>query len=516
MEKQVSVDGGETFHDADDVSGAPKVSAPTDALYRLIARITGTVDLVNLVVSDATLGLVNVPVDNLAVGAQTVLTSGNTGFGNIFQEDRCLTPGEYPNTAKVMAESSTTGQQVSDSDAAVVICTGEPCINVEKQISVDGGVTFADADNPTDPDVPTIPAPGGAEYRFVIKNCGDVDLKNVSVDDAQLGIPPAIVGDLSVGQQIVIDKGNFQFGGLVHPARCPDPGTYTNIVQVGAQSSETDEFVEDIDPANLICTGAPAIDLEKQISVDSGATYVDADAVASAPSIFAPGGAQYRFIVRNTGAAPLTKVVINDAALNISGFVVGTLAVNAERTITSGEIGALHQPSRCPTPGTYANVADVSGIGAGRTVTDSDPANSVCDQPVCDIRVEKTCKIVTPPPPISTVSTCKDLKLVTGLTMIWDGPDGVDVRTELGQTFSDVNNGDVISFSTAGGDKDFEISLSGALSGFSTFHTSCSDEDMNGIEDCGKREGDGKKDGGGVNEWIFDGMAGEKGAFTCP
>jgi len=46
--------------------------------------------------------------------------------------------------------------------------------------------------------------------------------------------------------------------------------------------------------------------------------------------------------------------------------------------------------------------------------------------------------------------------------------------------------------------------------GESLFHLSCSDPDMNGPEDCGTRQGDGRKnDSKLINDWLFAGMAGK-------
>jgi hypothetical protein len=51
--------------------------------------------------------------------------------------------------------------------------------------------------------------------------------------------------------------------------------------------------------------------------------------------------------------------------------------------------------------------------------------------------------------------------------------------------------------------------------GQSTFHLSCSDEDMNGPEDCGKAAGDGKAKAGYINQWVFTGMAGNGLVLDC-
>ena len=70
------------------------------------------------------------------------------------------------------------------------------------------------------------------------------------------------------------------------------------------------------------------------------------------------------------------------------------------------------------------------------------------------------------------VASCSALKDVTELTMIWNGPDGVNFSTALGQLITGVNNGDVVKFNTTGSPNDFEVAISGAVSGNSEFHIS--------------------------------------------
>ena len=80
--------------------------------------------------------------------------------------------------------------------------------------------------------------------------------------------------------------------------------------------------------------------------------------------------------------------------------------------------------------------------------------------------------------------------------------------------FVDVQNGQEITFSTP--EKDTVLDISGPVSGESKFHVSCSDDDMNGPEDCGTAQGDGKSDDDDLlNLWIFEGMAGDGDALNC-
>lgn len=122
--KQVSLTGGEPFFDADTPESAPVGEIGADATYRLIVRNVGTETLVNLRITDPTLGLLNVPVPGgpLAPGDERVITSSDTGFESLFFEDRCDSAGDKLNVAQVDAEGEDTGAPVSDDDPAVVRC----------------------------------------------------------------------------------------------------------------------------------------------------------------------------------------------------------------------------------------------------------------------------------------------------------------------------------------------------------------------------------------------------------
>ncbi len=118
-------------------------------------------------------------------------------------------------------------------------------------------------------------------------------------------------------------------------------------------------------------------------------------------------------------------------------------------------------------------------------------------------------------------------KPINELTMIWNGTQTVNVEawkgtvgsTSLG-TVTGVAPGDEVVFTGfAGSPNDvyweiFDASTNNTL-GKSVFHVSCSDPDMNGIEDCGKAEGDGKGKSGVLNDWLLEGMVGSKGALSC-
>lgn len=142
-------------------------------------------------------------------------------------------------------------------------------------------------------------------------------------------------------------------------------------------------------PVDLVCNpDRPAIDLEKEISIDGGATWFDADDEASAPTAQATHAADYRLIVTNTGTVALTDVEVTDASLGLVAVEIGDLAAGEQRVLVSGTPGfsALHVADRCSEAGTIVNVSDVSGVyGLGEEdtqlfVTDTDPALLICTE----------------------------------------------------------------------------------------------------------------------------------------
>lgn len=141
----------------------------------------------------------------------------------------------------------------------------------------------------------------------------------------------------------------------------------------------------------------------------------------------------------------------------------------------------------------------------------------------CTLVVDKKC-FVEPAP-----FDCSSAKPINSITVIWYGlqePVYVkawngSVDTGTPQTFGPISLGDEVTFTRSGefpNDIDWEIYSDDGFAnkiGESTFHLSCSDEDMNGPEDCGKLAGDGKAVPGYQNWWTFEGMAGNGLVLDC-
>jgi hypothetical protein len=164
--------------------------------------------------------------------------------------------------------------------------------------------------------------------------------------------------------------------------------------------------------------------------------------------------------------------------------------------------------------GTTTNVVTVTALTAtGAQCTDDDSVT-----------------VTFAPPPQPEWSTCKGK--LKSFTLIWPSNEGTiyiggiknDAPVEASGTYKGlgkVTPGQTVVFADAWSTNDLYLNISGALSGKSTFHVSCSDADMDGLtstnqqpqlegkkQDCGKFEGDGKatKTTTYINKWLLDGL----------
>jgi hypothetical protein len=217
---------------------------------------------------------------------------------------------------------------------------------------------------------------------------------------------------------------------------------------------------------------------------------------------FVSGGTtvDYSYKVRNTGSSTVVNVAVNDNLLGPIG-TIPSIPPGGVVTLTDSDV--INQ--------TTTNIATASGSVQGSPgVTCSDQAQAT---------------VTVSPPPAPFV--CSDAKPLNTLTMIWDGTQNIKIVAHKGSltaqvlaTIDNIQPGDevtVTGFAGSPNDVVWELFRAGTNTsiGKSTFHLSCSDVDMNGSEDCGKREGDGKGLSGFINDWLFEGMAGNGKALDC-
>lgn len=157
------------------------------------------------------------------------------------------------------AEGNLPNYTVAANDLALKVDTSSKfleeincCIDLEKQISIDGGLTWQNADNCVVPDTPTVPAPGSGEYRLVVRNCGNTTLTTVAIDDPVLGIVNVPIADLGPGEERILYGSDIP--NLAEHEVCQSSGQYLNTSTVNAICSDPQETpVDASDTACLIC-----------------------------------------------------------------------------------------------------------------------------------------------------------------------------------------------------------------------------------------------------------------------
>jgi len=158
--------------------------------------------------------------------------------------------------------------------------------------------------------------------------------------------------------------------------------------------------------------------------------------------------------------------------------------------------------------GTTTNVATASG----------DVSGDFC-APATD---QVTVGVIAPPQGSFSCSAP-----MTELTVIWNGAQTVDVKAWAGEpgtsallgTFDNVDPGEKITVTGLGATTPtLEIfdSTGTTLIGTSQFKVDCSDHSMNGIEDCGKENGNLKDNQPSlINDWLLEGMVDSDETLAC-
>ena len=389
VEKYVSVDGRETWHDADNPPG-PQAPLGGPVFFRFVITNTGNVTLTDVVLSDSVypLGPTCIVPFPLAPGQSFTCYYGPVAAQVGQHTDTATATGRYEATT------------VRDTDDANYYAPSEPAIDVEKYVSVDGQATWYDADTPPGPQTQ---AGTPVYFRFVVTNTGNVPLSNVTLTDSMYTLVGCTIPDpLQPGQSHT----------CWHGPVTAVAGQHTNTARVTGRYG--DVTVSDADDANYIAPTPtptptltntpvptntptptwtptstptwtptsippePGLDLEKFVSVDNQATWHDAD-LPPGPQTVAGAAVYFRFELKNTGNVPLTNLTLTDNAYLLDRCnPPGLLLPGQTYTCWHGPVPAQ--------AGQHTDTATASGVYDGATLTDADDANYYAPpQPAIDI-----------------------------------------------------------------------------------------------------------------------------------
>ena len=358
--KEISVNGGANWFDANSAGAAPNVEFPSGAQYRITVTNNGGIDLVNVSVSDSTLGVSNYDAGSLVVDASVVLDSGDISALAVVQA--CNSTITVSNTASVSAQSADDASSVGpETDQAFLNCAAPPSLALTKEISINNGVNWDDADGAGS--APVVQFPSGADYRVTIQNNGNVALNNVRLNDPSLSISNYNAGSLGIGASVVLDSDDI--AALSRATACNSAATVINTASASAQSAVTGTSTgTQNDSAYLVCVAAPSLIISKQISVNGGVSWADADTLGNAVAVEFPSTARYRMTINNNGAVDLVNVEMSDADLSINNYAVGSIASGTSVVVDSDDIGTLNAGTVCTSTQTVSNTASASGESA--------------------------------------------------------------------------------------------------------------------------------------------------------
>ncbi len=251
---------------------------------------------------------------------------------------------------------------------AVVFAQNGPSVTLTKQFSVDGGVTWLDADSSPGPYV-AVGTP--LQFLFTVTNTGDALLDSITLTDSFFDLTGATIpASLAPG-----DDFDYTLSGILATA-----GQHQNTATVSAAAwvySPTEyvyspsEWVYDSDDVYYFgyvpSISTPSITVKKYVSVDGGTTWNDAE-TAPGPSVEEGTALQFRYVVTNSGNVTLSALTLTDSEFDLSAAVKpDSLIPGASfEYILTGVTAVVGQ---------HENTAFASGLYGQTVYSDSDKAH---------------------------------------------------------------------------------------------------------------------------------------------
>lgn len=182
-------------------------------------------------------------------------------------------------------------------------------IQVMKYISVDSGITWIMADIPPGPSISQDITP---KFKYIVTNIGNNTLTNITLFDN-------VFGQITTPTNILNSEQSFE----VIIAKAWKPGQHQNVA-IATGTFEGKDYI-DTAVANY-CGLEPSIQIIKYVSVDNGATWIDAN---SPPGPLLPSNIKpkFKYVVNNKGNTLLKNISVEDNILGLIG-TIPTLAAN--------------------------------------------------------------------------------------------------------------------------------------------------------------------------------------------
>ncbi|MDA8252993.1 MAG: hypothetical protein M0Z28_28020, partial [Rhodospirillales bacterium] len=300
VDKQVSVDGVNWFDTGNGVLNDPQTFVGDKVYYRVVVtnNSTGGVSLTNAAVGDT-----NGPSPftfggqssfSLAQGGSIVsdVTTATAVAG--YQQDTATLSGSFAYGTHTAAASASDTADYTGNTAG---------ISIDKQVSVDGGVTWTEVGPGfTAATTPAVNAGSPVEFRVLVTDTGTLAETGVSVTDST-GLNFGISGaTLAAGQTITSSAVTVT---AVAGAGI-DTATATGTASVVNGSATITQLVRASDSAAYLgltggpisgASGLPSIAVDKQVSVN-GSTWVDVGSgVLNDPQTFVGDNVYYRVLV---------------------------------------------------------------------------------------------------------------------------------------------------------------------------------------------------------------------------
>lgn len=322
-----------------DLDGDNLIDMGESITYSFLVRNTGNVTLTNVTVDDALLTKAGLSV---TPGPQTLAPGGTATFTATYEPVQAdIDAGQVSNTATAKGNNPDGDPIVSTPDTAVVPPDRTPGLTIDKV----GTLQDQDGDGLVDPGE-TI------SYTFLVKNTGNVTLKNVTVEDAKVSVIESV--------QTLAPGGTFTFHANYTPSQEEiDAGQVTNTATaVGTPPSGPlvkSEPDTELVPPDLV----PGLTIDKDgaLNDSNGNGLLDLGETIS-----------YSFLVRNTGSVTLKNVTVNDPLVQVTEEPQtlgprGTFTFHGSYTPTQAEIDA----------GKVENTATATGVAPSGGSVESAP-----------------------------------------------------------------------------------------------------------------------------------------------